>query len=166
MSRIIALLVLVFIIAGPSEISAQGMPKKFRKHIQDHMIGQWTAELTWGDEKSTGEHRMRWASNRSCVIEQITFTDKDGDANQTNLWGWDSLSEAMVVHGFSSRGDHFTIRFDKLADDKWTGHGKGTFAGKPWESAASIEWSKDSIKYEDTTDGKPFVLVTKRKPKE
>ena len=143
----------------------EGMPKEVKNRIRDHMIGQWTAQATWGDDKSEGEHRIRWSSGRSCVIEQITFSDKDGKAQQTNLWGWDLATKSIMIYGFTSRGDQFVMQFNDLSNDKWTGHGKGTFQGKEWKSPASVELTKDSIKYEDTTEGKPYVLVLKRKPK-
>jgi len=166
MIRIVTLLAVFAVVLGTTKVNGQGMPKEVRNQIRDHLIGQWTSQGTWGNEKSQGEHKIRWSSKRSCVIEQMTVSDKDGEVKQTNLWGWDPATKSMMIYGFSSRGDHFVIQFNDLANDKWTGHGKGTFQGKEWKSPASIEWSKDSIKYEDTTDGKPFVLLSKRKPKE
>ena len=45
---------------------------------------------------------------------------------------------------------------------KW-GYGSGLYEGVEWSSAAKIQWTEYGATYEDTTGGKPFVFVMKRK---
>lgn len=81
----------------------------------------------------------------------------------TELLGWDSKSGHVLVHGFTSDGASYTMRWTRLLPNKWTGRGTGSWKGKEWKSKTTMEWKDNFARYEDVTEGKPFVVILKRK---
>ena len=80
----------------------------------------------------------------------------------TVITGWEPDTKTLIEHGFYSNGDNWNTRW-KLGKEKWSGQGTGLYMGKEWKSPTKLELKKDSYRYEDTTEGKPFVIVSKRK---
>jgi hypothetical protein len=52
-----------------------------------------------------------------------------------------------------------------LTKDKWTGRGSSTYEGTQWDSPATLEFKENSLRYEDVTNGKPWVGVYTRTAK-
>ncbi|MGE3778182.1 MAG: hypothetical protein AB7F89_13425 [Pirellulaceae bacterium] len=155
-----ALLVLVM-----SHVSAQ-MPDDIRKHFNDHLVGRWATEVTHGDWKQTGLATINWNPGGQSLNNLWQVRDAQGAIHITELIGWDDASSTVVVQGFDSQGNTWTIHWNRPTADKlndWSGRGVGTYENKPWESSTKMQFSGDSYRYEDTTGGKPLVLVAKRK---
>ena len=89
--------------------------------------------------------------------------DKDGKAEYTELLGWNATLQELVSLTFSSRGEHGFLHWQRLSKDKWTGRGTGRWRGKEWDSPTTAEWKVNEFRYEDISDGKPFVSVFTRK---
>ena len=68
-------------------------------------------------------------------------------------------------HGFNDLGETGTSEWDKISADKWTGNGSGIYRGEPWKSPAKLEFKKNWQRYEDSTDGKPWIATFTRKAK-
>jgi hypothetical protein len=141
------------------------MPQEVRKHIDDHIIGEWITETTWGETVTHGENRARWADGGQTVISQWSGESIVGDGNAyvTSVMGWDAARKMIVEYSVASNGEHWTYEWNGLQDAEWTGRGFGTFNGKEWSSTATVKWTADGSRYEDVTEGKPFVLTTRRK---
>ena len=63
-------LFLVASIAAAQDGKSTGMPAELRKHIDEHVIGEWTYEGSWGDKKFTGEERISWTAGKTAVISE------------------------------------------------------------------------------------------------
>ncbi len=159
-----AFLMAVSMAAAPEEELAT-MPADLRRQIDERMIGECTYEATWGDKKITGEEMTRWAGGKTGVVIQGHSTLGGKKSNYVVLMGWDAAENAFVSHGFNSEGETWTSRWTKFSGDKWEGKGEGIYQGKRWESPATLEFEKDSTRYEDVTDGKPWVAIYTRKAK-
>jgi hypothetical protein len=141
------------------------MPAELRTQIEEQMIGQWSFQATWGDKRMNGEVTMRWAGRKTGVVSQGYMNTDGKKINYVVLLAWDGVEGAMVSHGFTSDGETGTTHWTKFSKDKWTGHGSGIYQGVKWKSPTTLEFKKDSSRYEDVTDGKPWVAVYTRKPK-
>ncbi len=75
---------------------------------------------------------------------------------------WDEEKNAVVYHGVVSRGDYWTVVYDKHSKDTWTGSGVGRWDGQVWQSNTRIDWKDDSFRYEDITQGEKFVIEGSR----
>jgi hypothetical protein len=139
------------------------MPREIRHHLDTHLVGEWSLERIWSGQRIQGAYSAQWAKGKQCIVIQSTHRDPEGELHVTELLGWDSKARAVLVHGFTSDGTAYTIRWTGLKPDKWTGTGSGSFDGAEWTSETTIEWKKDSIRYQDVTDGKPFVVTLIRK---
>ena len=69
----------------------------------------------------------------------------------------DGSKETVHVRGFTSDGYSWTGEWKKLSKGKW----EGTASGKP----ATFELKGDSMRYEDSTDGTPWLSEFSRKKK-
>jgi hypothetical protein len=98
------------------------------------------------------------------VITETTGLDFDGTkVHATTIVGWDADKKCPVEYTVSSKGEHWSFRWTRVSANEWAGQGSGIFNGKEWTSSAKIQWKEDESRYEDTTEGKPFVIVSKRK---
>lgn len=142
-----------------------GMPKEIRQHIDEHMVGEWRTQTTWGDKTVEGRIRSRWANGNKAVISEAFGLGFDGeDVYVTTVLGWDANAKCLVEYNVTSEGEHWNYHWTNLSSDEWSGQGSGVFNGKDWSSPAKIQWAADGARYEDVTEGKPFVIVTKRRP--
>lgn len=156
-----ALLLTASIVVGQAD---GGMPQRLRQHIEKHVIGEWSTQTTWGDHVVSGESRSRWAHGGKCVISEATGLDFAGvKVHTTTISGWDAEAKCLVEHSLTSKGEHWSLRWTGLSGDEWAGQGSGIYNGKEWSSPAKMQWKEDEARYEDTTEGKPFVIVSKRK---
>ena len=150
--------------AGQAE-KVTPMPPDLRKQIDDHLIGVWTWEATWGDKTFKGETTTRWTRGKTAVLMQ-GYSVVDGKrTTDVHLLGWDGVNQALIGRGFTSDGDTGTVRWTEYSKGKWTGQGSGIYMGKPWESQTTLELMKDQTRYQDVTDGKPYVATYTRKVK-
>ena len=147
---------------NPMSAESKGMPDDIRNYINNQMIGNWEFTTSFDGKTWTEQHTVRWSPSKNAAIGEGTAVDENGSYTITEMTGWNETSKAVVTHAFSSRGDYWTIRYDKRDGNTWTGHGKGMWGGKVWESSVKQVWSADGFRYEDTTEGKPFIVVGKR----
>ena len=145
-------------------VSAQ-MPDEIRRHFDEHLVGQWTTDVDFGGVKQTGSEVITWNNGGQSLSNRWTITDENGVFRVSELIGWDAATNKVVVQGFDSNGNTWTIHWDRPSGNakKWTGRGVGTFEGKRWETPATMEFTKDAYRYEDTTGGKPYILNAKRR---
>jgi hypothetical protein len=141
------------------------MPAELRTQIEEQMIGEYAYQVTWDDKKMNGEETIRFVGRKTGVLIQGHMIADGKRVNYVLLLAWDGVEGAMVGHSFTSDGETGTTHWTKFSKDKWTGNGSGIYQGKRWESPTTLEFKKDSIRYEDVTDGKPWVGVYTRKPK-
>ena len=156
-----ALLATVSIGAAESE-KPTGMPAELSRRIDEGLLGEWKYEITWSDKTILGEETVRWARKKAGILIQGTMVTDGKKSDYVTLLGWNGAEKALVGRGFNSEGDEWMNCWSQLGKDKWTGQGSGTFAGKKWESAVSLEFKKDSLRYEDVTEGKPWIGVYTR----
>ena len=140
------------------------IPEPVQQVIEKSLIGEMSFEGTYGGKTFTGEESWRWANDKTTAIIE-GFIEMDGvKLPYTSLAGWEASNKALLVTGFFAGGDISTTRWTEFSADLWKGRIVGTFQGRTYESAAKIEFKPDSVRYEDTTDGKPWISVAKRKP--
>lgn len=145
-----------------STVAAAGdMPAKVKQIFADR-IGHWASTTTWNGTTDRSVLTNTWAMDKRSILCKWTMLQSDGLFDATEIISWDSAKDAVVVHGTSTRGDYWISTYDKQAGNIWSGHATGMWNGKPWESPIKIEWSENGWRYEDTTEGKPFVSVGKR----
>jgi hypothetical protein len=142
--------------------SAQGMPDRIRKAFDQNIIGNWQFTTEFGGQTTKQLVVNKWLPGKTAALG-INF-DVEGDEPSAaySLLGWDQASKAIISHGFGSAGNTWTITYDKVSNTIWEGHGVGTWKGQEWKSPAKIEWSNDGFRYEDITEGKPFIITGKR----
>jgi hypothetical protein len=163
MLNCVGVLLLVSVATG-QEVKNVPMPVELQQQIDERIIGERTYEVAWGEKKYTGEEKTRWIGRKSGILTQ-GFVVEDGErVNYVVLQGWDGNTEALVGRGFNSNGETWAESWTEFSKEKWTGHGEGIYQGKRWKSPAKLEFLKDSTRYEDITDGKPWVSVSKWKP--
>ena len=157
-----SLLFVASLVVGQADIPST-MPEEIRAHLEKHLVGEWTFERTWGEEEVKGDYCATWDEGKYCLVTRSTHTEDGKKISATELLGWDSKSGHVLSHGFSSDGASYTMRWTRLRPNKWTGRGAGWWKGKEWKSKATMEWEDDLVRYEDVTEGKPFVAILKRK---
>jgi hypothetical protein len=145
------------------EIQPTTMPVELRRQIDERLIGQWTYEVTWGEKEFTGEETTRWIGRKNGILIQGNIMVDGSRINYAMMQGWDGSVNALVGRGFTSDGESSTGCWTDFSEEKWTGHGEGIYQGKRWKSPSQLEFLKDSLRYEDVTQGKPWVAVYKRK---
>lgn len=156
----------VFVLAASMMVgqTSTGMPDELRRQIDEHLIGKWTSTTTWGDTVTTGESRSTWADGGQSVITEAVGTDIEGDISYvTTVLGWDASKKCLVNLSTTSKGEYWGYRWTDLKKNEWNGHGKGVYQNKEWSSEAKLQFTEDGNRYEDVTEGKPFVVVSKRK---
>jgi hypothetical protein len=143
------------------------IPAEVREHIDAHMIGKWTFKVTWGNKTYEGAETIRWTGRKTGLLIQNHANIDGKRMDSVVLLGWGGGEKALVGYGFSSEGETWQSQWTKFSKNKWEGHGTGTFQGEKWDSPCTLEFGKDSMRYEDITGGKPWVGVYTRaaKPK-
>ncbi|MGE3779437.1 MAG: hypothetical protein AB7F89_19775, partial [Pirellulaceae bacterium] len=142
------------------------MPAEIRKLFDEHVVGDWTTETSFDGQRIVGESSISWNAGGASVTGRGTATDAKGVIHITDLLGWDESSSNLIAQGFDSRGNSWTTRWKQATagnTKEWVGVGTGTYDGQKWDSPTKIRYYQDGLHYEDTTDGKPFIFVAKRK---
>lgn len=146
-----------------NRVSAATMPAHVQEQIEKHIIGEWTYKGSWGDKRFSGEDRVRWADGKAAVITEGE-EDLGGKKNKyVYVMGWDGESQKLVGHGFNDAGETYHFEWTQLSANTWTGNGYGIYRGEPWKSPAKYEFKDNWQRYEDTTDGNPWVAEFTRK---
>lgn len=142
------------------------LPEDVRKLLDEHLVGLWATESTVGASKQTGSASINWDAGGRSLTNRWQVRDEKGVTFITELIGWDAASNSILVQGFDSQGNTWTIHWNRPTADKpteLTGRGVGTLEGQKWESPTKIQFSKDAYRYEDVTGGTAYVLNAKRK---
>lgn len=139
------------------------MPLTIRKQIESSVIGEWKYEGHWGDKKFGGEESVRWGADKTAVIREGHELNDGKRTNYTMLLGWDSETKTLKYRGFSSKGESWSGEWSDLESQEWNGMGQGVYEGIKWKSKTSVRFGKDTIRYQDTTDGKKWVAEFWRK---
>ena len=160
-----AMVLLSLTISAGEEKTPIAMPPAVRKQINQHIIGQWTQRVTWGDQVMEGEETIRWTKGRAGLILQGYLVADGKRTDYAALIGWDSVQKAIVGHSVNTDGETGTTRWTEISADGWKGHGEGVFQGERWQSDTKLAFGEESNQYEDVTLGKPWIAVFKRKPK-
>ena len=162
MKRCCVATVIVLIFASAS--FAEGMPERIQKHLDDHLIGRWKITTRWKNEVQEAKNELKWSPQRNTVIGEWTPVGDDQSGASTQVISWDPQTEEVVFSGFSATSGYYVMRYGELDENKWTGKGTGFWEGKEWESPVSIQWKDNEYRYEDISDGEPFVEIGKRMP--
>lgn len=141
------------------------MPPDLAKQIDERMIGDWVLESTHGETPATGEESWNWGTDKSCVVLSGFWILDGKKTTYGGAMGWDGAAKSLVSHYFSTDGDVGTTHWTELGPNKWTGEWEGTYLGQKSKTPAKLEFTKDRKRYEDITNGKPYVAILKRKPK-
>jgi hypothetical protein len=124
----------------------------------ESMVGSWTFKGTDGDRKFSGAETIRLTNNKTAILQEGYFDLVEGKKEHyVILSGWDGSKETVHVRGFTSDGYSWTGEWKKLSNGKW----EGTASKKP----ATFELKGDSMRYEDSSDGTPWISEFSRKKK-
>lgn len=137
-----------------------GMPADVRQKLS-RVAGYTVSEVEWGDKTMKIETDGDWTPQGYSLVRQFTIAGGADPVYGTSVISWDVASKCLLSFNVYSNGDHDTTRWTDVDGDTWTGKGTGLFFGTPWESATKLTWRDGGVTYEDTTDGKPFISVTK-----
>lgn len=152
-------LVALFLVAAPCDAQEMApLPAPFKKQMES-MEGSWTFEGTQGARTFSGEETIRLVNNGAALLQEGFFDLGDGNKEHyVILSGWDGTERSLLVRGFTSDGVTWTGVWKGLDDGVW----KGTASGSP----ATFEVGEDSMRYEDSGDGTPWVSEFTRKQEE
>jgi hypothetical protein len=93
------------------------------------------------------------------LLQEGYFDLKDGTKEHyVILSGWDGSSNSVPVRGFTTDGISWTGEWKTLKDGTW----KGTASGGP----AEFRVAKNTMRYEDSGDGTPWISEFTRSSKE
>jgi hypothetical protein len=159
------LLIGLSVVTAPEANVTTTMPAELREQIDQRMIGQVTYQGTWGAKKFKGEETTQWVRRKTGILIQGYLVTDGKRSNYVILMGWDGGERILVARGFNSEGETWTSQWTKFSKDKWTGHGSGVYQGAKWDSPSTLEFRAGGSRYEDTTDGKPWVAEYTRKAK-
>lgn len=133
---------------------ATPIPAAVKNHMQS-MVGSWTFSGTEGDRKFSGAEVIRLTNGGTALLQEGHFDlGGAGKEHYVILSGWDGDKKLVSVRGFTSNGYTWVGQWKTLKDGTWS----GTASGKP----ASFEVKKDTMRYEDAGEGKPWVSNFKR----
>lgn len=141
--------------------SKTAMPPEVQQQIDTQLVGHWSFTGTFGDQKFHGTETWRWQNGKTSLIIEGILEIGGERLLSTSLAGWDVNKKALVVTGFGG-GDTWTTHWTEFSPEEWKGRISGVYEGKPYDSPAKIQFLKDSVRYEDTTNGKPWVSVGTR----
>jgi hypothetical protein len=137
------------------------MPTEVQQQIDSHLIGNWVVSGKFGDQEFSGTETWRWQNGKTSLLIEGTLEIGGERFQSTSLAGWDANKKALVVTGFVS-GDTWTTHWTEFSPEEWKGRISGVYEGTPYDSPAKIQFLKDSVRYEDTTSGKPWVSIGTR----
>ena len=157
-----AFLLATSMVVGQAD-EAGGMPTAVRDQLDKHFIGEWSLERTWKGKTVKGDYSAKWVQGRHCVFIESSLVEDGKKKHVTELLGWEAKAGIPVLHAFVSNGDAYTMRWNKVLPEKWTGQGVGASDKRDWKSKITIEWKDDLVRYEDITEGEPWVVILRRK---
>ena len=135
-----------------SPTSAQEL-SKVPQHVQKHMesmVGSWTFKGTQGARKFSGAETIRLVNNNTALLQEGYFDLNDEmKEHYVILSGWDGSKNTVVVRGFTTDGITWAGEWKKLKDGQW----EGTASGGP----AKFKVKKDTMRYQDSGDGTPWI---------
>ena len=135
--------------AESSPALAAELPASVRQHMAK-MVGQWSFEGVDGDRRFRGKEAIRLTSNGTALLQEGYFElPGGGKEHYVILSGWDASGKTVRVRGFTSDGYSWTGEWKTLNGSKWQGTASG--------NAASFAVEKDTMRYEDAGDGKPWI---------
>ena len=141
---------------------AQEVPDHVKQRLE-WMLGNWESTNTWDGTESHSINTTRRSDDNAGVVIEFTTFDSRGSVDGLESVCWDDTLNAVVYHGVTSRGDYWKVVYDKHAEDEWSGHGTGRWSEGVWDSDTRLEWATDGFRYEDETQGKPFVIVGRKR---
>lgn len=148
-----------------SKPGVSAMPAELRKQIDDHVIGEWSYAGNWGDQRLNGEERVTWRAGKAGVL-YVGHEVIDGKReNYVVVMGWDGEARKLICHGFLENGETTTTEWTRFSNRKWAGQWMGAYRGVKSGSPATLEFKDNWQRYEDETDGKPWLAVFTRKTK-
>lgn len=132
------------------------VPDEVKKHMRS-MVGAWTFSGSQGDRTFSGEEEITLTSNETALL-QVGFFQLDGGKKEyySIFSGWDGQQETVLVRGFTTMGATWTGEWKTLDDGTWIGTASG--------GLASFEVNAETMRYEDSGDGTPWVSEFVRKP--
>lgn len=134
------------------------IPSEVQKHMKN-MVGSWTFKGTQGDRTFSGAEKIRLTNNKTALLQEGYFDLTDGNKEHyTILSGWDGAKKTVLVRGFTTDGVTWTGEWKKLKN--------GTWEGTASEGPAKFEVKKDTMRYEDSGEGTPWISEFSRKKKQ
>lgn len=131
------------------------IPDNLREEIE-HLVGQWSVNLTQGDEKTTAIWTVEWAPGKTCLVYDWRVTSSSSTEGplpvSTAVAGWATDQKRWTQLGFSSNGDHEVLRYELTEDDVWIGDGQGVSEGKKFTQKQTAKWvdGRDELVWEVT----------------
>ncbi|MEN0110784.1 MAG: hypothetical protein AAF805_08675 [Planctomycetota bacterium] len=131
------------------------IPVEVRDHMGS-MVGDWTFRGHEGERTFSGEEKVRLVNNGTALVQEGFFDLGDGaKEHYVILSGWDGTLRTVLVVGFSTEGHAWEGEWTSLDGTKWI----GTASGEP----ATFEVGEETMRYEDTGAGTPWVSEFSRK---
>lgn len=150
MQRAIPGIIVVLILSSstPAQQMSQ-VPPQVQKHMES-MVGSWTFNGRQGARKFSGAERIRLVNNKTALLQEGYFDLTDGKKEHyVILSGWDGTKNSVLVRGFTTDGITWDGEWKTLKGGKW----EGSASGGP----AKFEVKKDTMRYEDSGDGTPWI---------
>ncbi|MEL6105412.1 MAG: hypothetical protein AAFU85_05225 [Planctomycetota bacterium] len=139
---------------SPALAQKDSIPTEVKSHLQS-MVGSWTFSGTEGERKFSGAEVIRLTNNGTALLQEGYFDlGGGGKEHYVILSGWDGEKETVRVRGFTSEGYTWVGEWKTLKDGTWS----GTASGK----RATFRVAKDSMRYEDASQGTAWVSEFKR----
>ncbi|HBE72441.1 MAG TPA: hypothetical protein DDW52_30265 [Planctomycetaceae bacterium] len=119
------------------------------------MVGEWTFTGKEGDRAFSGRETIRRTNNGTAIIQEGYF-DRGGGKKEhyVILSGWDGDQKKVLVRGFTSEGFSWVGSWTKLQDHTWIGTAS--------ENQATFEVKRNSMRYEESGEGTPWLSEFKR----
>lgn len=158
MQRVLLFILALFFFVSPaSSQELTKIPSQVRKHMES-MVGAWTFKGTQGKRQFSGAETIRLTNNNTALLQEGYFDLTDGEKEHyVIISGWDGSRNTVLVRGFTTDGVSWAGEWKKLNDGMW----EGTASGGP----AKFEVKKDTMRYEDSGDGTPWISEFSRKEK-
>lgn len=114
-----------------------------------------------GGPVCAGNESWRWGAGKSALIIEGCFVEGGKRSPYTCVAGWEPGRASLVVTAYTSDGNMWVNRWAEFLPQGWQGTITGTNEGQAYESPCRIVFLEDSVRYEDTTTGKPWVSIGK-----
>lgn len=146
-----ALLLAASMVGAQAEAKAPSvLPSEVLKELQG-LSGEWSFELTRGDQVEKVTWTWRWAPERHCLIGRLA----SDDAQANSLMGYDKSTERITDLAFFTNGDYYLFRYRIVSPGVWQGEGVGIDQGKAFTEKLEL---KRSGRDEFTWKATDFVL--------